>query len=125
MECSELYTFFTLQLANKARQLGCPKIVLDHVCMYNIILFIIMFVHTTMLQYMLYWRYMNWRCTSNQNTGTCKLLATHRKKQNLKYGHSTCTVARRLQVPIQAPACTSKLMNIAIRTNAACNPNIN
>ena len=47
---------FTPQLAGKACQLGCPKIVLDHVHVY---LYIYMFVRTTMLKYTLYWRYMN------------------------------------------------------------------
>ena len=31
----ELFNIITAQLAGKARQLGCPKIVLDHVRVYN------------------------------------------------------------------------------------------
>ena len=48
-------------------QLGCPKIILDHVRVY---LYIYMFVCTTMLKYTLYWKYMNWGCTSNRNTSS-------------------------------------------------------
>ena len=32
-----LWPLFTLQLVGEARQLGCPKIVLDHVCIIYII----------------------------------------------------------------------------------------
>ena len=41
--CSIFIFIFTAQLAGKARQLSCPKIVLDHMCMYYIIIY--MFVH--------------------------------------------------------------------------------
>ena len=58
---------FTPQLAGKARQLGCPKIVLDHVRVY---IYMCVYICTTMLKYTLYWRYMNWRCTSNRNTSS-------------------------------------------------------
>ena len=61
----------TPQLVGKARQLECPKIVLDHVCVY---IYVYMFVHTTMLKYTLYWKYMNWRRTSNRNISSCKLM---------------------------------------------------
>ena len=33
-EINILVAIFTAQLAGKARQLGCPKIVLDHMCVY-------------------------------------------------------------------------------------------
>ena len=36
---------FTAQLASEARQLGCPKIVLDHVRVYNIIYIIILYIY--------------------------------------------------------------------------------
>ena len=55
-------------------RLGCPKIVLDHVCVLYVYIYmcvcVCVFVRTTMLKYMLYWRYMNWGCTSNQNTSS-------------------------------------------------------
>ena len=35
MACTVIMTLFTAQLAGEARQLGCPKIVLDHMCVYN------------------------------------------------------------------------------------------
>ena len=41
---SVLFNLFTPQLAGKAHQLGCPKIVLDHVR----VLYLYMFVRTTM-----------------------------------------------------------------------------
>ena len=66
---TECIIIFTPQLAGEARQLGYPKIVLDNVRMY-IYIYIYMFVRTTMLKYTLYWKYMNWRRTSNRNTSS-------------------------------------------------------
>ena len=41
-------------------------------CVYIYIyyIYLYMFVRTTMLKYTLYWKYMNWRRTSNQNTSS-------------------------------------------------------
>ena len=48
-----VFLLFTPQLVGFARQLGCPKIVLDHMSMYVCIYI----CTTTMLKYTLYWRY--------------------------------------------------------------------
>ena len=69
-------TFFTPQLTGEARQLGCPKIVLDHVRVY-------MFVHTTMLKYTLYWSLgtsIGDALATGIQAGTCKLMNCNMNK---------------------------------------------
>ena len=58
-----------------------------------------MFVHTTMLKYMLYWKYMNWRRTSNRNTSS---------SWSVYKTHEYCNMNKLYKVP-----------------DAACIPNIN
>ena len=65
------------QLAREACQLGCPKIVLDHVHVFVCVCMSV-YVHTTMLKYTQ--RYKNWRCTSNWNTGHVQ---THKQTNKL------------------------------------------
>ena len=81
---------FTPQLAGEARQLGCPKIVLDHVCV-CVCVCVCVYIYIYICMYAP--QCLSTRCIGGTSIGDA--LATR----------------------IQAPAGPCKLMNIAIPTN--------
>ena len=75
MHCETVFQSNTFLPARRLWRLAGPKIVLDHVHIYVYILYI--YVCTTILKYTLYWKYMNWGCTTNQNTCCSWSMQTH------------------------------------------------